>query len=55
MKLIPIDAEATHLLQLTRQEAFEILQFLAQELADETRTVIEVAVFEDEADSGLSA
>lgn len=55
MKLIPIESDATHILQLTRKDAFEILQFLAQELADETKTVIDVAVLDDEVDSGLSA
>jgi len=54
MKLIPTESDATHMLQLTRKDAFEILQFLAQELADVTKTVIDVAVFDDTEDSGLS-
>lgn len=53
MKLIPINSEASHMLRLTRKDAFEILQFLAQELADDSKAIVELAIFDDADDSSL--
>lgn len=48
MKIKPSECDAKAWLELTRAEAFEVLAWLASELANEENQLIQVAIFDDD-------